>query len=384
MSLDSGSVQLILRIGKNVPEPAPALLMNAVQKVVVATSDTVNNTGFQIVFSVGHGNATNPPEYPLLSSPLIKPFNRVIIMVSFGVTSKVLIDGIITSHQFNPSFEPGKSTFTITGLDLSVIMSLEEKKATSPNQSDADIVSRLISIYAKYGLKSKVVAPESMEKPMKNVSVAHRTASSDLQYICQLANKYQQWVFFIEPTDVVGENIAYWGPRDHEGVPQKKELSFNMGEFSNVTAIDFEMNVLKQSKVEDKIQDNNAIEDVKSSSSEIKSKLAAQLVVNFNKEMQVIKKFRGKSGISLSEAYNRAQEEAIRASSDAVTVMGELDSIRYGDVLRAGHLAKLRGVGQSYNGLYYVRQVTHTITKGSYKQKFTLTREGIGTTIQKV
>jgi len=382
--MSSDGIYLVLRIGKNVPEPAPALLMDAVQKVVVTTSDSVKNTGFQIVFSVGRNNTSDKKEYALLDNPLIKPFNRVIILVSFGVTSKVLIDGIITNHQFNPSFEPGKSTFTITGLDLSVIMSLEQKKRTIPNQSDADIAATLIESYAEHGLKPKIVAPDSIETPMENVSVPSQTAITDLDYICQLAQKYHG-VFFIEPTDVVGKNIAYWGRPDRKGKPQQKALSFNMGEFSNVSAIDFEMNVLKQSKIEDKIQsDNEASAEVKSASSGNGQKLAAQSVVDFNKEMTVIKKLPNKSALSLAEAYNRAREEELNTSTEAVKVLGELDSTRYGDILRAGHLATLRGVGQSYNGLYYVKQVTHTITKGTYKQKFTLTREGTGTTIQKV
>jgi len=44
----------------------------------------------------------------------------------------------------------------------------------------------------------------------------------------------------------------------------------------------------------------------------------------------------------------------------------------------------LRGVGLSYDGLYYVQKVTHTIRAGDYKQKFSLTREGLGSTIAAV
>jgi hypothetical protein len=38
----------------------------------------------------------------------------------------------------------------------------------------------------------------------------------------------------------------------------------------------------------------------------------------------------------------------------------------------------LRGVGYSYDGLYYVQQVAHTIERGSYRQRFNLQREGLG------
>jgi hypothetical protein len=35
-------------------------------------------------------------------------------------------------------------------------------------------------------------------------------------------------------------------------------------------------------------------------------------------------------------------------------------------------------VGFSYDGFYYVKEVTHSIQLGQYKQRFTLTREGRG------
>ena len=41
-------------------------------------------------------------------------------------------------------------------------------------------------------------------------------------------------------------------------------------------------------------------------------------------------------------------------------------------------LVGLRGAGFTYDGLYYVKSVSHAISKGQYKQRFSLTREGTG------
>ena len=57
---------------------------------------------------------------------------------------------------------------------------------------------------------------------------------------------------------------------------------------------------------------------------------------------------------------------------------GELDTARYGSVLRARRPVGVRGCGLSYDGNYYVRGVTHTIARGAYTQNFTLGREGTG------
>jgi hypothetical protein len=373
-------IYLTLLVGKTVPEPAPSLLVDALQNVEVNISDE-GRDGFQIVFSVGRSGLADASEYPLLSSPLIKPFNRVIIMVSFGVVSKVLIDGIITHHQLNPSNEPGKSTLTITGEDLSVMMDMEEKTETFPNQSDAAIVSKIIATYAKYDLVPKVITPDSMETPIEN-NIVSSQQTTDLKYLHELAKKYSH-VFYVEPTDAPKVNTAYWGPPDREGKPQKA-LSFNMGEFTNVNFINFQMNALQQSSLSGSIQDTEQGDkfDIPSELPSSSPKLAARPVADFNSDNKIKKQPR-ESGVSQTDALIMAQTETSN-SADAVTATGEIDSTRYNDVLKARHTVALRGVGQSYNGLYYVKQVKHIITKGTYKQTFTLTREGLGSTITKV
>ena len=63
---------------------------------------------------------------------------------------------------------------------------------------------------------------------------------------------------------------------------------------------------------------------------------------------------------------------------DAVQGTGEIDSVRYGNVLRARKLVNIRGAGLTYDGTFYVKSVTHTITRGDYKQSFSVSREGTG------
>jgi hypothetical protein len=37
----------------------------------------------------------------------------------------------------------------------------------------------------------------------------------------------------------------------------------------------------------------------------------------------------------------------------------------------------VRGAGLAYDGLYYVKSVTHDLKRGEYKQSFTLTRNAL-------
>jgi hypothetical protein len=368
-------LHLTLLIGQKVPAPAPPLLLDAIQKVEVTNTDE-GQDGFQITFSVGRSGSSGASEYPLLDSPLLKQFNRVILMVAFGVVPKVLIDGIITNQQLNPSTEPGKSTFTVTGEDLSVMMDLEEKSETYPNQTDVAVVARLIMSYAQYGLAPSVVAPASMDVPLEINSVASQQ-TTDLKYIRKLAKEHDH-VFYIEPTDIPGVNKAYWGPSIRTGAPQKA-VSFNMGSFTNVNSIDSQNNALQNISVTGTIQDpiTGTKFDIPALPS-LRPSLAGQSASALNQGNVKTRQLRD-SGLSIVQTLIKAQSGS-DSSGDAVKVTGELDAMRYGDVLRARRLVGLRGAGKSYDGLYYVKKVVHKISHGTYTQNFTLTREGLGAT----
>jgi hypothetical protein len=71
-------------------------------------------------------------------------------------------------------------------------------------------------------------------------------------------------------------------------------------------------------------------------------------------------------------------EAAVTGAPEPVTAEGELDTIRYGGVLRAHRIVAVRGVGRSFNGRYFVERVTHRIQRGIYTQTFKLSREGTG------
>jgi hypothetical protein len=83
------------------------------------------------------------------------------------------------------------------------------------------------------------------------------------------------------------------------------------------------------------------------------------------------------------QALSRAASEASR-TSDVVTGQGSLNVVRYGHILKARGLVGVRGVGEAFNGLYYVKSVTHNIKAGEYTQNFTLTRNGLISTLPKI
>lgn len=369
----------VLMVGPTMPLPVPAALADAIESIEVKNTDE-GRDGFQIIFTVGRPGVQNPTEnmldYTLINNPLLKTFNRVIVMLVFGLSPTVLIDGIITHRQFSPSLEPGQSKLTIMGEDVSVMMDRKESSTTHPNQADTVIVSKIIGSYSQYGLVPNVVPPASMDVPIAVDRIPSQQAT-DLQYIKALSEAYD-YVFYIEPTSVPGVNKAYWGPKQYTTVPQRA-LTVKMGSDTNVKSINFQYSSLDSTIVVGKIQDpllNMTIPVVTTGS--LRPPLSAIPEWAANLPNSKIKQFRT-GGVNFVQAYNEAQSETDR-STDAVTVTGELDGVLYGDVLRARRLVGLRGVGYMHDGYYYVKNVTHKIKRGGYNQSFTLVREGLGST----
>jgi len=365
-------LNLALFIGPTVPLPAPLFITDALKSVEVTNTDE-GRDGFQITFSAGRSAVVDAFDYPLLTSQLLKAFNRVIIMVTVGIVPKVLIDGVITHIQLNSSNDPGQSTILVTGEDIGVMMDMEEKFETYPSQPDPVIVTRIIASYARYGLVPTVIPPAALDVPLITDRIPSQHGT-DLSYITGLARSHG-YVFYIEP-QAPGVSTAYWGPLNLAGIPQRA-LSVNMGPETNVDSVNFEYSSLTPNLVDGSIQDRmtNVIVPVKTFAP-TRIPLSSQPAWIANQPNVRVEKFR-QSGLNIVQALGRAQAET-DMSMDVLVANGEMDSLRYGDILQPRRLVGLRGAGYSHDGLYYVKRVTHSIKVGEYRQRFTLVREGFG------
>lgn len=378
------TVSFALMIGKSRPAPAPASLVELIDSIEVTHSDD-GRSGFQIVFKVGRsflpstGNETLKDD-PVLAGDLLEPFNRVIATVTINSTQRVLFDGIITYFEFSPSTEPGESVFTITGEDVSVMMDLEEKSVEHPALNDQNIVTQIISKYAKYGLVANVKTPSFTEQPPVNERIAVQLCT-DLEYIRELANRHG-FTFYITPGPIVGQNQAYWGPPRQKQAPLRA-LTVNLGSFSNVESINFQYDALAAYTVAGRVQDRktNQIQPVSSLTSK-RAPLVQEPALTKQSNIRKVQ-FR-ETARKKAQSDSRAQAMVDKSQDRVVTVTGKLDTSEYGDLLERGRLVDVRGVGYTYDGRYYVEKVTHIISQDNYKQQFVLTREGLGTTIRQV
>jgi hypothetical protein len=358
-------IRLLLLVGKSVPVPASYDVMTALVKAEV-TNDSKTADGFQITFSLAKGVS----DYDLLDGTF-DPGTRVIIGVILGVVPKVLIDGIVTNHQVAPSNDPGMSTFTVTGSDLTVVLDYEEKNASYENQPDSVIFTQIIAGYAQYGLVP--AATVTTDVPLVTDRIP-RQQETDLKFIQRMADR-NGFVFYIEPVSF-GVNTAYFGPEIRTGTPQPA-LSMNMGSWTNLDSLNFTQDGLAAVATEGTFVD--PIFKLSIPIPTLPSLKVPPLVASPATALRTVL-MRDTAKQSAAQAATSAVA-ALTNAPDAVTAAGNVDTVRYGNILRARNLVGVRGVGYSYDGYYYVQRVTTNIATGQCTQSFSLSREGTGTLI---
>lgn len=358
------SIRLTLLVGPTEPVAAPARAVEALNAVEVRMGEGQTDT-FQLTFALAKDR---PGDYGLLQDRLFDPLRRAVVVVTFGAMPQVLIDGVITDQQIQPSNRPGESLLVVTGEDSSVQLNLKDRTKPWPNRTDSDIVTELLREYTKFGLKADVT--RTTRKP--RATERHPTQNSrDLPFIRALASR-NGFVFYVEPTAKPGTSTAKWGPDDRPARKQEP-LRLNHGAMTNVDQpITFRFRALGPEKPVTKVvQSVDALSTIQAPArpgpTQAKRPAEAVRTVELHDAAQ----------LNTADGQRRALE-AVAAQPDAVTATGELDAVRYGQVLRPHRPVAVAGVGTTYGGDYMVRQVTHQIRRGSYVQSFVLGRGGLG------
>jgi hypothetical protein len=226
--------------------------------------------------------------------------------------------------------------------------------------------------YAVLGIVPLVLPSILVDVPIPTTRIPFQQGT-DLAYIQELAERVG-YVFYVDPGPLPGMNIAYWGPQIRVGVPQRA-LNVNMDAYTNVESLSFAF-------------DNNQAGIPTVFYYEELSKAVIPIpippITPLSPPLGLIPPIPTKlvpvsdevSKYSLPRSILIGLAKAAQMA-DAVTGKGELDVLRYGAILKARQLVGVRGAGTAYDGLYYVRSVTHKIKAGDYKQSFELVRNGL-------
>jgi hypothetical protein len=376
------SVQLTLLIGPILPVPVPSTVLEALSEVEVTIED-VGQSGFQLIFSIDKQSPLNVLFLLTGGMPLL--FMRVILIATVNGLPNVLIDGVITNNQIAPGDKGSNSTLTVTGKDLTTLMDQTDSSGTPfPACPPEARVAMLLAKYALFGL-----VPVIIPSVMVNVPIpAEQTPSqqgTDLQYIRYLADQVG-YVFYIAAGPAAGSNTAYWGPQVKVGIPQPA-LNVDMDAYTNVDSMHFTFD-------QEKNRIPLVLTYIEAAGTTVALAIPPYTPLNpplgliapypTNQDSPDLKPFRDDMA-KLPTAQAIMMGLAAAADyAEAVTCEGSLDVTRYGGLLSPRGLVGVRGAGPAFDGLYYVKNVTHKIKRGEYKQNFTLTRNGLVSTVPTV
>jgi len=361
------SFTLTLLMGPTIALPVPQPVTDALTSVQVTTT-AGQASGFQLTFALSKDSLLNRV---LLPTGFFDPKSRVIVVVILNGTPTVLMDGIIVRQEVQPSDQPGASTLTVTGEDLTAVMDLADEYACYPAMSSDNQVRLICLKYAVYGIVPAAVPPVLLEtrSPTDQIPVQ---SSTDLQYIRSLARD-AGYVFYIDPGPLPGANVAYWGPEVRVGIPQPA-LSVNMDAATNVESLSFSFDGRSRAQMTVTVTEPFTKRSIPIPIPDIgllRPPLAARPAIALRQEPVPDTAKLTEIGAALMGLAMTAQ------ASDAISGQGRLDVLRYGHILRARRLVSVRGAGVAYDGLFFVTSVTHDIKRGEYKQSFSLARDGL-------
>lgn len=365
-----------LMVGPVVARPAPRAVLDALVGAEVTVSAGAVSV-FRLTFRIDKNSPLT--SLFLLAGGGAAPPIRVILVATVNGGANVLVDGIMTRHEYQPSARRGGATLTIIGEDLTKVMDFIDFSGVPYPAMPAEArIALIVAKYAPFGLIPMVIPSLFIDVPIPTDRIP-RHQGTDLAYIRQLADDVG-YVFYIEPGPEPGLNVAYWGPEIRIGAPQPA-LTADMGAHTNVEDISvsyepeeseipvvFIHNALTKAPIPIPVPDIAPLRP------------PLGLVPPIPKKIRPIDET---AKLSPLQAAARALAKA-SGSSDAVAVNGSLDVARYGHVLKARELVGVRGVGEAFDGLYYVKSVTHTIERGALNTRFSLARDGLLSTVSRV
>jgi hypothetical protein len=366
---------LTLLVGPMVPRAASYEVVEALTNVEVRI-ETAKASTFQLQFQVGKRSKLD--DTFMLNGSTQIPIIRVVLIVTIQGQPNVLIDGVMTNHQYTPATR-GNSFLTVTGEDLTKLMDQQDQSGMPfPAMPGFVRVGLLLSKYGPLGIIPKVIPNISSfaHSPLTKIPCQQGTDLAYIRYLASIAG----YEFYLEPLSSPGKCVAYWGPSIKFGQPQAS-LTTNSDAHSNVESLNLSHDphelVTPVLTIQDPITKLSIpipIGDISSLNPSLGKNLpkATQFAIANNA-----------AKLSFAEALEQGMAMASK-SANLVHGTGTLDVSRYGRVLQARKLVGVRGAGEAFDGVYYVEQVTHKIQRGEYKQEFSLSRNALGALTSKV
>jgi phage protein D len=352
-------------------KPAPAAVLGAIRQIQMEDHATVAD---MLRLRLAVAVKDNGSGWTVLDDSLFTRLANVTLRVSIGSEASVtLISAYVIEVDTDFSTQPGGSQLTVTAMDPTVLMHLDEKVKAWPNTKDSDVASAIFSDSA-YRF-TPVVESTKWSRQENDHTLMQR--GTDIQFLQRLAER-NGYECFVE-VNGAGEVEGHFHPPKSDAQPQGT-LNVNLGGSTNVNTFRarFDMLAAATAKAATLDPDRASLEQAQADQASDTDAMGKDSSVPEDRPRRVLV-----SGHAMAQAgeMQRYAQSIVDRTSWSIVAEGELNTVAYGGVLKAKQPVMVRGAGREFSGRYYVERVLHTIEgDGTYRQRFTLRRNAVGLT----
>jgi phage protein D len=300
-----------------------------------------------------------------LDDERFRAWKPVVISAGLDGDLQELIAGFIT--HVRPTFEadPTRCLLEVWGLDGSILLDREDKLKDWPSKKDSDIAAELFS---EHGLSAEVDDTEVVHDEAVSTIIQRET---DWQFLGRLALR-NGFECFVE-----GTTGHFRRPR-LDAAPQAL-LAVHFGAETNVNRFALEVNALTPVTVSMAQVDrtNKEVVDATADSTDqatLGATGAAAIVGPGIAAASVVVGTTVTTGAAEMAGLCRG---LFHRQEWFVTGEGEIAGNQSGVVLKPRGTVTVKGVGETFSGVYVVSRVTHAFSGDGYTQSFAVKRNAV-------
>ncbi len=347
-------------------QPAPESLIDVIQHLEVEDhADMADMVRLSVAISIRDGCGS----WNVVDENVFKRLTKLRINVNVGSgKTEPLIEAYVIETNADFANQPGQSVLNVVAMEPTVKMNLKETVQPWPSMADSDIAEQLFDSH-KF---EPVVDPTQPTRDEIDHTEIQR--GTDIQFLQALAQR-NGYECYVELNPETGKVEGHFHAPRLQQSPQGV-LSVNMGTATNVNSFHARFDMLKPATVSAANVDIHSKEEQSGESDSLADKaLGSASTVPSDDARQVLL---SATGLADSGELQTAAQALVDRSSWAITADGEVNTIAYGDVLRAKRPVLVRGAGRQFSGIYYVERVLHTFNGDGYTQQFSLRRNASG------
>lgn len=326
------------------------------------------NDDIPATFNISLGLYKQPEDgsWSHIDDERFRVWNQVAVEVGFTDTGQEeLISGYITDVRPHFDSDEGQCLLEIGGMDGSVLMDRDEKLKDWPNKKDSDIARE---IFGQYGFTPEVEDTEVIHDEALSTVIQRET---DYQFLRRLALR-NGFAFYLQGT------TAYFRPIAAGEDPQPV-LAAHFGDETNLISFTAGVDALRPANVSmfqvDRLSKEVLSSGAESSEQDQLGALDASGILASGIEQGRV--YVAKNAATGAPEMTALCQGLFEEGWQFVTGEGEIDAAAYEHVLKPRELVTIKGVGETYSGVYYVSYVRHYITRENYAQFFQVQRNGL-------